>query len=108
MFSGVITVHGDIRPVLDLRRVLGMAAVTETVRNGASRRVILLRKDGREMGLQIDSVEQIRWIASSELQTAGNGDAASGHVKASTKDLLMLLSTEALFAGLDDTPVPPV
>jgi chemotaxis signal transduction protein len=107
-FSGVINVHGEIRPVLDLRRLLGIAEGTETVRNGAPRRVILLRKDGREVGLQIDSVEQIRWIVSSELQSAGNGEAVSGHVKASTKDLLMLLSTEALFSGLDDAQLQRV
>lgn len=100
-FSGVINVHGEIRPVLDLRRVLGIAAA-ETARNGALQRVILLRKDGREMGLQIDSVEQIRWILSSELESAGQGEAVSGHVRASTKDMLMLLNTEALFARLDD------
>jgi chemotaxis signal transduction protein len=102
VISGVINVHGEIRPVVDLRRLLGIAAGTETVRNGGPRRVILLRKDGREMGLQIDSVEQIRWIAANELDPVGSGEAVSGHVRASTKDLLMILGTEALFAALDD------
>jgi purine-binding chemotaxis protein CheW len=101
VFAGVINLHGEIRPVIDLRRALGM----ETAEDGP-RRVILLRKNGRELGLQIDSVEQIRWIAAAEfgaedLQAAGNG-AAGGpqHVQGSTKDLLMLLSTEALFGEL--------
>lgn len=103
VFSGVINVHGEIRPVIDLRRLLGI----ETVQNGDLARVILLRKDGREMGLQIDSVEQIRWIGSGDLQSAGNGDAecsqhiSARHIKAWTQDLLMLLSTEALFAELN-------
>jgi chemotaxis signal transduction protein len=97
VFSGVINVHGEIRPVIDLRRLLGM----ETLLNGDLPRVILLRKDGREMGLQIDTVEQIRRIASADLQSAGNGDPGwSHHIKGSTKDLLMLLSAEALFAEL--------
>jgi chemotaxis signal transduction protein len=62
----------------------------------------LLRKDGREMGLQIDSVEQIRWIGAGELQSAVTSNAGwSQHVKGSTKDLLMLISTAALFAELD-------
>ncbi len=97
VFSGVSNVHGEIRPVMDLRRVLGI----DTVRNGDLARVILLRKAGREMGLQIDSVEQIRWIGPGDVQSAGNGEAISSqHIKGSTKDLLMLLSTEALFAEL--------
>lgn len=97
VFSGVINVHGEIRPVMDLRRLLGM----ETLLNGDVPRVILIRKEGREMGLQIDTVEQIRRIGSADLQSAGNGDPGwSHHIKGSTKDLLMLLSTEALFAEL--------
>jgi purine-binding chemotaxis protein CheW len=101
VFSGVINVHGEIRPVLDLRRVLGIAGRTETMRNGAARRVILLRKHGREMALEIDSVEQIRWIGAGELQVTGKRDPTSPHIKGSTADLLMLLSTEALFSELD-------
>jgi hypothetical protein len=58
--------------------------------------VILLSKDGQEMGLEIDGVEQIRWIVPGELQKSGD----SAHLKGSTKDLLMLLSTETLFAEL--------
>lgn len=96
VFSGVINVHGEIRPVLNLRRFLGM----ETVPSDGVARMILLSKDGWMMGLEIDTVEQIRWIESGELE-AGNGKAGSpGHMKGSTKDLLMLLSTEAIFAEL--------
>jgi purine-binding chemotaxis protein CheW len=100
VFAGVINVHGEIRPVIDLRRFLGM----EAAKDGQAR-VILLRKDGRELGLEIDSVEHVRWIGTGELGTAelGGGDSEAGgsqHVKGSTKDLLMLLSTEALFREL--------
>jgi purine-binding chemotaxis protein CheW len=101
VFAGVINVHGEIRPVIDLRRFLGMQAAEES-----HVRVILLRKDGRELGLQIDSVEHIRWIGPGELgpedlDASGNLDAGcSRHVKGSTKDLLMLLGSEALFAEL--------
>ena len=95
VFSGVINVHGEIRPVMDLRRFLGM----EGAPTGGLARVILLRKDGWEMGLEIDSVEHIRWVEQSELQMAG-GAERSAHIKGSTKDLLMLLSTEALLAEL--------
>src|SRR6202035_4025013 len=85
VFAGVINVHGEIRPVVDLRQALGMQAPqAENLRDGPPARVILLRRNGREMGLQIDSVEQIRWIASADLQTGGNGGSgASPHVRGS-------------------------
>ncbi len=94
VIAGVINVHGEIRPVIDLRRFLGLEAIS----NGVPARVILLRKEAREIGLQIDSVEQIRWIGAGELQPAAGG--AAEHLQGSTQDLLMLLSTDALFAEL--------
>jgi len=107
VFAGVVNIHGEIRPVIDLRRLLGLAAVEQgaAVGDDAPARVILLRSlgnagnDGREMGLRVDSVEQIGWIGAEDLESAGS--AASKYIRRSTKDLLMLLSTEALFAELD-------
>jgi purine-binding chemotaxis protein CheW len=98
LLSGVIHVHGEIRPVVDLRRLLGI----EAVENDRPARVVLLRRQGREMGLKVDGVEKIRGVASGELQSAGDGytDLSGRYIKALTKDSLMLLSTEALFAEL--------
>jgi chemotaxis signal transduction protein len=74
----------------------------EKLRDGDRARVILLSRQGREIGLKIDSVEQIRWIAPGDLHSAGNGFAGSSRfIKGSTKELLILLSTAALFAELD-------
>jgi len=95
MFAGVINVHGEIRPVMDLRRLLGMDAIP----GGDRARVILLCSEGRQMGLQIDSVEQIRWIGSRDLQSDENS-GRSRYIAGSTKDLLLLIDTEALFAEL--------
>jgi chemotaxis signal transduction protein len=92
-FAGVVNVHGEIRPVIDLRRLLGIG----TTGNGDPARVILLRRDGREMGLQIDSVDQIEWIGDANLFQ----HTSSKYVRRSTEDLLMLLSTEELFAELN-------
>jgi chemotaxis signal transduction protein len=97
IFSGVINVHGEIRPVIDLGRLLGI----ETGHKSDLPRVILLRRHGREMGLQIESVEQIRSLDPANLRPAERDDVGSSHyIKGSTKELLMLLSTEALFAEL--------
>jgi chemotaxis signal transduction protein len=102
VFAGVINVHGVIQPVIDLGRLLRI----ETVRESGPARVILLRRKGQEVGLQIDSVEKIRWIGSGELQAGSDDDTGSfwrtnsQFIRGSTKDRLMLLSTEALFAEL--------
>lgn len=110
VFAGVINVHGEIRAVLDLRRFLridpgietGLERRKDSVARTAPARVILLRRQNLELGLQVDSVEQIRWIGAGDLQAAGNDPVGWSHpVKGSTKDRLMLLSTEALFAELE-------
>src|SRR6185369_1862880 len=68
--AGVINVHGEIRPVADLRRLLGIEpAEKAAAENGGRTRVVLLRMQGREMGLQVDAVEHIRWVASGELRS---------------------------------------
>jgi purine-binding chemotaxis protein CheW len=95
MCAGVINLHGEIRPVMDLRRLLGMDAVP----GGERPRLIVLCKEGRQMGLQIDSVDQIRWIGSRDLRSDENS-GRSRYITASTKDLLMLINIEALFAEL--------
>jgi purine-binding chemotaxis protein CheW len=95
MFAGVINLHGEIRPVMDLRRLLSMDAVPRSDRP----RVIVLSQGGRQMGLQIDSVEQIRWVGSRDLESDENS-GRSRYMKGSTKDLLLLINTEALFAEL--------
>jgi chemotaxis signal transduction protein len=96
VFSGVINVHGEIRPVIDLGRWLGIEAP-----HGDLVRVILLRKQGRELGLQVDSVEQIRWIGPDDLQPDGNRDLGSSkQIRGTTKDMLRLLSTDRLFDEL--------
>jgi chemotaxis signal transduction protein len=96
VFAGVVNVHGEIRPVIDLRRLLGIGATG----SGDPERVILLRRDGREMGLQVSSVEQIEWIGTGDREPASQ-HTSSKYVRRSTKDLLMLLSTEELFAELN-------
>ena len=97
-FSGVINVHGEIRPVIDLKNVLGVDAA----KKGNLSRVILLRRQEREIGLNVDRVEQIRSISSEDLQSAksGNTDLSARYLKGLTPDGLMLLNTEALFAEL--------
>jgi chemotaxis signal transduction protein len=107
VFAGVVNAHGEIRPVIDLRQLLGMEKPgMETAGDADPARVVLLRKDGIEIALLIDSVERIRSIGPADLQPEGMHSAVHGgaglsqYVTRSTNDLLALLSTEALFAEL--------
>jgi chemotaxis signal transduction protein len=103
IFSGVINVHGEIRPVIDLRRLLSIETM-ETMEADYLPRVILLRHRGREIGIQVDRVEQIQWIPRGDMHPAGS----SPHITGSTATLLMLLSTESLFSQLDIRMKPGV
>jgi len=113
VFAGVVNVRGEIRPVIDLRTLLGMGAGTG---NGTLSRVILLRREGREMGLRVDTVERIDWIRGSDAEfTSNDGEGLprgldedvtprsrrSKYIAESTGNLPMPLRTEALFAELD-------
>jgi purine-binding chemotaxis protein CheW len=111
VFAGVVNVRGEVRPVVDLRTLLGIGGGTG---NGTLSRVILLRREGREMGLRVDTVEQIEWIRDAEFTATDDAGLPRGldedvtprsrwskYIARSTGNLLMLLSTEALFAELD-------
>lgn len=105
--AGVINVHGQIRPVIDLRRLLGLGPDAGMTGRAEPGRVVLLRREGREMGLLIDSVGKIVWIDPADVESEGNGNTGSPgcvlskYIRRSTKDLLMVLSTEALYAELE-------
>jgi chemotaxis signal transduction protein len=95
--SGLINVHGEIRPVVDLQRLLDIQAVA----SDDLAPVVLLRRVGREMGLRVDRVEQIRKFALRDLQGGDlHRNLSTRYVRELTSDGLMVLSTDALFAEL--------
>lgn len=96
LFLGVVNIHGEIRAVVDLNRLLGGAAAE----SGAAARMILLRREDREIVLAVDRVEQVRWISPQDMQASSGGGFVSPYLQGLTKDMLMLLSTKALFAEL--------
>ena len=96
--AGVINVHGEIRPVLDLPRLLGAASVSR----GGPVRVVLLRNRARVLGIPVAAIENIRPVGADEWQDSG---AASNkfpvrYVQGFTRDMLRLLCTESLFSDL--------
>jgi chemotaxis signal transduction protein len=95
VFAGVIQVHGEIRAVLDLRKLVGLEAGVTT----GPGRVILLCRRGRELGLKVDRTEEVRLIAAEQVQLTEAG-SPSRYIAGITTDSLMLIDAEALFAEL--------
>ena len=96
-FAGVVNVHGEIRPVADWKRLLGIQAVEDV----SLAQVILLRRQGRVMGLRVDRVEQVRSVSPEDVHSGGPNDGRPArYLKGLTRDALMLIGTEALFAEL--------
>jgi purine-binding chemotaxis protein CheW len=87
---GVISLRGELRPVLDLSRLLALS------QNGErdSGFVLVLRRRGREIGLRVDRIEELREIRPEEL----SGPGQAKYVKGIASDTLMLLNVEALLA----------
>ena len=91
-FLGVIHLRGEIRPVLDLGRVLAGSEIADQ-RTGF---VVMLRQKRREIGLRVDQIEGLRQIQPEELALSEPGN----YVKGLTSDALMLLSMETLLASV--------
>ena len=85
-FLGVINVRGELRPVLDLTRVLtGAGSAPED-----SGFVLMLR---RQIGLKVDQVEELRALSGEEL-----APAQGNYIRALASSALMLLDVDKILA----------
>jgi len=89
---GVINVRGEVRSVVDLARLLGLPK-TEEKRAGY---ILLLRRQGQEIGLRVEQLEQVRLLSFEE--AAG---PPSPYVKGRSEGVL-LLDTAALLERMKD------
>ena len=91
-FRGVINLRGELRAVLDLGRLLALSE------NGDrdSGFVLMLRRPGREIGLKVDCIEELREIRPEELSLPAQGN----YVKGIASGALMLLNVEAVLAAV--------
>jgi len=89
-FLGMINLRGELRAVLNLGRLLGLPE------NGQkdSGFVLILRRQGREIGLKVDLIEDLSAIRPEELSAFGQSD----YVKGIASGALMLLSVDAVLA----------
>jgi purine-binding chemotaxis protein CheW len=88
--AGVLQVRGQVRPVWELCRLLGLPDLEA----GDSESVLLLRKGSREVGLRVGLLEGMRTLRPEE---RGRPPVASPHVRWITSDLIAILNPEELF-----------
>jgi purine-binding chemotaxis protein CheW len=87
--AGVLLVRGEIHPVWELSRLLGLP----DLRLGDPGSVLLLRREPRPFGLRVERVEGIRALRPEE---CGPARADARRVKWITPDLLSILDPEEL------------
>jgi purine-binding chemotaxis protein CheW len=87
--AGVLQVRGNVRPVWELARLLHLEQQPED----GQRAVLLVRTQGREIGLQVDAIETVLEFAPEELRPP---DAGFRHLRWMTADLLPVLNVEKL------------
>ena len=90
-FLGVINLRGELRAVLDLSRLLGCS---ESM-NRDSGFVLVLRRTGREIGVKVDSIEELREIRTEELTPPVPGS----YVRRLASETLVLLDMDQVLAG---------
>jgi purine-binding chemotaxis protein CheW len=89
-FRGVMNLRGELRPVLDLGRLLDVSGVEETDAGF----VVFLRRRERGIGLKVDRVEEVREIRQAELSVSNEGK----YTKGMAAGALILLNAEAVLA----------
>jgi purine-binding chemotaxis protein CheW len=89
-FLGVINLRGEIRAAVNLGRLLGLYENAEQV----SGFVLVVRRPGREIGLRVDSVEDLREIREQEFTPS----AQTKYARGLTAGPLTLLDLDAVLA----------
>lgn len=100
---GVTNLRGEIRPVLDLHSLLGLAPPPPEARNW----VVFLKAGGVEVGLRVDALDRVVSLDPASLtrpHEAGNG-LPQRFISGIAPDALILLDTAQLLAldALKDT-----
>jgi chemotaxis signal transduction protein len=91
-FMGVINVRGELRAVLDLGHVL----VSSDRGIGEKGFVLMLRRTGKEIGLKVDHIEDLREIRPEELTLSTQGNYGKGLISGA----LVLVSVDAVLGKI--------
>lgn len=93
---GVTNLRGEIRPVLDLHSLLGLAPPAEEARTW----VVFLKDNGTEVGLRVDALDRVVRLDTTMLTRpaeSGNG-LPQRFISGISADAVILLDTEQLLA----------
>jgi len=94
-FLGVIHLRGELRGVLDLQNLVGAGGG----RQSETGFVLLLRRPGREIGLKVDQIEELRQIRPEDLRSGPQGEFG----KRLGSGTLVLLSVDAVMEAAFST-----
>lgn len=91
---GVINVHGELRSVVDLGRLLDLP--DRSVQEGGY--VLLLQRRGRRLALRVDRLDGIQYVHLDQLAAPPGPEAGAPlpYMRGLTPDRLRLLDTQAL------------
>lgn len=92
--EGVINLRGELRSVIDLRRLLSLPpAALESAGF-----ILMLRSEGDDVGLKVGQVEKVQTIRLDELASpeAGSGDGSSSYFQGLSPDKVIVLNPAAL------------
>jgi len=92
--AGVINLRGEIRTVIDLRRLLSLPAPADEPVSC----ILMLRHGSGEVGLKVGQVEKVQPIREDELASpeVGGAEASGSYVKGLSPDKVIVLNSAAL------------
>ena len=93
-FLGVISVVGELRSVLNLSAVLGVSLGASRVNSSGDGFVLMVRHQGQEVGLNVDTIEEVHDLRLEEMTGANQGRFVKGIISGT----LMVLDTEKMLA----------
>ena len=93
-FRGVMNLRGEVRSVVDLRRLL-IPSAAEAAEPGV---VLMVRRPGREIGLRIDQVEELREVPGDSISRGAQGKYVNGTVSGT----ILLLDMDAVLKTISE------
>jgi purine-binding chemotaxis protein CheW len=100
---GVISLRGRIVPIYDLSARLGLQA-----QHGEATKIVIVEADSETVGVVVDEVEEVLTVADTDFEDVPGSD--SEMIEAIVKlgeRLVVLLKSNTIFAGINDTVGQP-
>ena len=105
--AGVTNLRGEVLPVIDLRKRLGLPLTAET----RDTRIVVAEVDGSKVGMKVDEVSEVLRVAESAIEPPSpvvarvDSDSIVGIAKAETRLIILLNLSELLSPRGGDRPV---